>query len=99
MKTPIGHDPSTTTSPVNPDTDGGGTPDGDEDGDHDGEIDEGECDPNDPSDDADCRSDDGLLASSGSGCACSILPRAAPPIAAFLALALIALVLRLGRKR
>jgi uncharacterized repeat protein (TIGR01451 family)/MYXO-CTERM domain-containing protein len=40
-----------TTSPVNPDTDGGGVPDGEEDANHNGQIDEGERDPNDPSDD------------------------------------------------
>jgi clumping factor A len=35
----------TKTSPVDPDTDGGGAEDGDEDGDHDGAIDSGERDP------------------------------------------------------
>lgn len=49
----------TTTSPLLSDTDGGGVNDGDEDTDRDGVIDEGERDPNDPSDDrchedADC---------------------------------------------
>jgi uncharacterized repeat protein (TIGR01451 family)/MYXO-CTERM domain-containing protein len=41
----------TTTSPLNPDTDGGGVPDGVEDPNHNGTIDSGEGDPNDPSDD------------------------------------------------
>ncbi len=44
-------DPSTTTSPLDSDTDNGGVPDGEEDADHDGQIDPGEGDPNDPSDD------------------------------------------------
>ena len=42
---------ATTTNPNESDTDGGGLDDGDEDTDHDGEIDTGETDPNDPSDD------------------------------------------------
>ncbi|MBW2264033.1 MAG: hypothetical protein JRG91_18885 [Deltaproteobacteria bacterium] len=92
-------DPSTTTDPLDADTDGGGTEDGDEDTNHDGAVDEGECDPNDPSDDAECWSDDGLLASSGSGCACNLLPRAAPPVATLLAVALLAIFLLLRRRR
>jgi uncharacterized repeat protein (TIGR01451 family) len=44
-------DPSTTTSMVNPDTDFGGIPDGEEDMDHDGRVDDGERDPLDPADD------------------------------------------------
>ena len=43
---------ATTTSPVNPDTDFGGVPDGVEDLNHNGQIDGSETDPNDPSDDA-----------------------------------------------
>ncbi len=45
-------DPTTTTDPLDPDTDGGGITDGTEDADHDGQVDEGEHDPNDPTDDA-----------------------------------------------
>ncbi|WP_428269633.1 OmpA family protein, partial [Haliangium sp.] len=45
-------DPSTTTSMVVADTDGGGLSDGDEDQNHNGRIDDGERDPNDPADDA-----------------------------------------------
>ena len=41
----------TTTSPLLPDTDGGGVSDGDEDSNRNGRIDEGETDPNDPADD------------------------------------------------
>ncbi len=44
-------DPSTTTGPLNPDTDGGGVNDGTEDIDKNGQIDLGESDPNDPTDD------------------------------------------------
>lgn len=44
-------DPSTTTDPTASDSDGGGLDDGDEDLDLDGEIDVGEKDPSDPSDD------------------------------------------------
>ncbi|MBN1944368.1 MAG: hypothetical protein JW797_01775 [Bradymonadales bacterium] len=44
-------DPATTTSMVNPDTDGGGVWDGQEDANLDGAVDEGELDPNDPTDD------------------------------------------------
>jgi len=48
---------ATTTSPLNPDTDGGGVPDGIEDGNHNGTIDPGEGDPNDPADDISCMKD------------------------------------------
>lgn len=50
---PDGDKGKTTTSPVNPDTDGGGVSDGDEDFDKDGVIDinQGEGDPNDKTDD------------------------------------------------
>lgn len=41
----------TTTSPLLEDSDGGGVPDGEEDANRNGQIDEGERDPNDPSDD------------------------------------------------
>ena len=44
-------DPATHTSMVNPDTDFGGIPDGEEDADHDGDADDGERDPLDPDDD------------------------------------------------
>jgi hypothetical protein len=54
-------DPGTTTNPYDPDTDDGGVRDGDEDADRDGEVDEGERDPNDPSDDVnDDRDGDGI---------------------------------------
>ena len=46
-------DPTTTTSPVMRDTDGGGVSDGDEDTNRNGRIDAGERDPNDPADDGD----------------------------------------------
>ena len=42
---------ATTTSPLDPDTDNGGVSDGDEDSNKDGQVDMGERDPNDPSDD------------------------------------------------
>ncbi|EYF07083.1 isopeptide-forming domain-containing fimbrial protein [Chondromyces apiculatus] len=42
---------ATTTDPLNPDTDNGGVSDGDEDTNKNGQIDPGERDPNDPSDD------------------------------------------------
>ncbi len=48
---------ATTTSPLNPDTDGGGVPDGIEDGNHNGTIDLGEGNPNDPIDDIACMTD------------------------------------------
>ena len=44
-------DPKTTTDPLEPDSDQGGVPDGAEDADHDGLVDDGESDPNDPTDD------------------------------------------------
>jgi outer membrane protein OmpA-like peptidoglycan-associated protein len=56
-------DPTTTTSAVNPDTDGGGLGDGFEDSNFNGAVDDGETDPNDPTDD-DVNSDqdgDGIL--------------------------------------
>lgn len=43
-------DPTTVTDPLDPDTDGDGTPDGREDCNRNGRVDEGERDPNDPSD-------------------------------------------------
>ncbi|EYF06429.1 internalin, putative [Chondromyces apiculatus DSM 436] len=42
---------ATTTDPLDPDTDGGSVSDGDEDANHDGQVNDGERDPNDPSDD------------------------------------------------
>ncbi len=55
-------DPTTTTSPVHADTDGGTVADGLEDANLNGRVDLGERDPNDPSDDVDLDSDgDGLL--------------------------------------
>ncbi|MBK9262615.1 MAG: DUF11 domain-containing protein [Polyangiaceae bacterium] len=50
---------TTTTSPVNPDTDFGGVPDGVEDFNKNGTIDPGEGDPNDPSDDGNIKDSDG----------------------------------------
>ncbi len=44
-------DPSTTTDPLNVDTDGGGVSDGEEDKNINGRVDAGETDPNDPNDD------------------------------------------------
>ena len=44
-------DPGTQTSPIDADTDDGGVSDGDEDTNHNGQIDDGETDPNDGSDD------------------------------------------------
>jgi len=44
-------DPTTTTDPTDPDTDDGGATDGDEDRNGDGAVDDGETDPNDPTDD------------------------------------------------
>jgi cysteine-rich repeat protein len=46
-------DPSTSTNPVNADTDGGGINDGVEDANHNGRVDAGEGDPNDITDDDD----------------------------------------------
>ncbi|MEM1034615.1 MAG: isopeptide-forming domain-containing fimbrial protein [Myxococcota bacterium] len=46
-----GDEGATTTSPLDPDTDDGGVSDGDEDENKNGVVDEGERDPNDPSDD------------------------------------------------
>ncbi|AKQ69102.1 internalin, putative [Myxococcus hansupus] len=45
-------DPTTTTNPLNPDTDGDGIQDGAEDANQNGRVDEGELNPNDPSDGA-----------------------------------------------
>lgn len=47
----IGDEDLDTTDPTNPDTDGGGALDGEEDANGNGAVDEGETDPNDPSDD------------------------------------------------
>ncbi|MCE9575974.1 MAG: tandem-95 repeat protein, partial [Deltaproteobacteria bacterium] len=55
---PDADDGSTTTSPVDPDTDHGGVRDGSEDANHNGQIDKGELDPNDPSDDVNVVDDD-----------------------------------------
>ncbi|MEZ4365779.1 MAG: Ig-like domain-containing protein [Kofleriaceae bacterium] len=44
-------DPTTTTDPLDPDTDDGGVIDGEEDANHNGQVDDGERDPLDPSDD------------------------------------------------
>ncbi len=52
-------DPTTSTDPTNPDTDFGGTLDGDEDANHNGRVDPGERDPNNP--------DDDILQSCGNG--------------------------------
>jgi MYXO-CTERM domain-containing protein len=52
-------DPDTQTSPIDPDTDDGGVKDGSEDTNLDGKVDDGEKDPNDPSDDADVVDADG----------------------------------------
>ena len=57
-------DPGTTTNPTDPDTDDGGVPDGQEDVNGNGAVDEGERDPNDPTDDnpaAEDRDDDGVI--------------------------------------
>ena len=51
-------DPTSTTSAVTADTDGGGVDDGDEDENHDGQVDGGERDPNDPADDLGNTNDD-----------------------------------------
>ncbi len=53
-------DPTTATGPRDRDSDNGGVADGDEDASHDGEVDPGETDPNDGS-------DDGALDSDGDG--------------------------------
>jgi len=50
---------NTTTSPVDPDTDDGGISDGSEDFNHNGQIDAGEGDPLDPSDDSTIKDSDG----------------------------------------
>ncbi|HZF54313.1 MAG TPA: DUF3344 domain-containing protein [Polyangiaceae bacterium] len=50
---------ATTTSPINPDTDGGGVSDGSEDTNLNGKIDAGELDPNNPSDDTTAVDSDG----------------------------------------
>jgi len=50
---------TTTTSPIDPDTDNGGISDGSEDFDKDGSIDPGEGDPNEPSDDSTITDTDG----------------------------------------
>ncbi len=49
-------DPTTTTNPANPDTDGDGLLDGQEDQNRNGRVDPGETDPNDPNDP--CRTDE-----------------------------------------
>lgn len=55
-------DPGTTTDPTNSDTDGGGLLDGEEDLNFNGKVDEGETDPNDPSDDlVDSTCGDGIV--------------------------------------
>lgn len=48
---------ATTTQPLDPDTDGGGVPDGIEDANHDGAVDVGETDPNVAADDYLCTTD------------------------------------------
>ncbi|MBK8256574.1 MAG: DUF11 domain-containing protein [Polyangiaceae bacterium] len=56
---PDGDGGSTTTSPLDPDTDDGGVSDGSEDTNLNGVIDEGETNPNEPSDDSANADDDG----------------------------------------
>jgi hypothetical protein len=96
-------DPTTTTDPLDPDTDGGGTPDGYEDIDHDGAIDEGECDPLDPTDDLNCEARPADLVATGSGplmtCAIETIPGAdgSTALAVFLA-ALTVAALRVRRR-
>ncbi len=51
-------DPATRTNPLVADTDQGGVSDGEEDTDRDGRVDQGERDPNDPTDDLPCDADD-----------------------------------------
>lgn len=51
-------DPTTTTDPLQADSDGGGVADGTEDANWNGDVDADECDPNDPSDDLGCSDDD-----------------------------------------
>lgn len=74
-------DPSTTTDPTQKDTDGAGLYDGVEDRNGNGRIDEGETDPNDPSDDRPAEE----------GCACRAGGRGQlPPLGAALLCALLA---------
>ena len=51
-------DPTTTTDPLDADSDGGSVVDGTEDFNHDGAVDGAECDPNDGSDDGNCLDND-----------------------------------------
>lgn len=64
--TPDGDMGDTTTNPYDADTDGGSVEDGVEDADQDGVIDDGETDPNDPTDDLDCQEDSDCDAMDGS---------------------------------
>ncbi len=64
-------DPSTTTDPLNADTDGGTVPDGVEDANQNGRVDPGETDPNDPNDDIPECTMDGDCGDATSGKVCS----------------------------
>jgi uncharacterized repeat protein (TIGR01451 family) len=66
---PDGDKGATTTSPLDPDTDDGGVSDGIEDANHNGVIDDGEGDPNDPSDDGVAGLPQGASLEGG-GCSC-----------------------------
>ncbi|PKN56790.1 MAG: hypothetical protein CVU56_14320 [Deltaproteobacteria bacterium HGW-Deltaproteobacteria-14] len=57
----VDEDPTTTTDPRNPDSDGDGLKDGEEDANHNGKVDEGEGDPNDPTDGLRDTDGDGLI--------------------------------------
>ncbi len=69
---------TTTTSPLDPDTDDGGVPDGTEDSNHNGQIDAGEGNPLDPSDDTTCASD-GDCGNATSGRVCDTAQNACVP--------------------
>jgi clumping factor A len=62
-------DDTTTTNPLDPDSDGGGVKDGEEDANHDGNLDAGERDPNDASDDDDDNGEGGAGGEAAGGSA------------------------------
>ncbi len=75
---PDGDGGATTTSPINPDSDGGGVKDGDEDSNHNGVLDAGERDPNDAADDHGGAAPVGGHYVSGAGLFCTLQQQPGP---------------------
>ena len=93
-------DPTTVTDPLDPDTDGDGTPDGREDCDRNGRVDEGERDPNDPSDvdEPPCGLDRNTMELGGGG-GCRVAPGGPAETPPLLLLGAVLATLAVARRR